>query len=152
MFQLGSLLRYFCSAEYQCVPDRARSTLANFDFGQLFFFRVRPISTSANFDFGHFGQFLDVEFLDHKGWGPKGWGPCGGPRISRFFFPSPATVFILFSLSCWSFRGILVVFLKRRGAQMCTFGVLGLSGLGFRVLGSGQMVFGDKNRTRTKRK
>ena len=28
------------------------------------------------------------------------------------FFPSPATVFILFSLSCWSFRGILVVFLK----------------------------------------
>ena len=39
------------------------------DFGQ---FRLRPISTSANFDFG---QFLDVEFWDHKGWGPKGGAP-----------------------------------------------------------------------------
>ena len=38
--------------------------------------------------------------------GPKG----GGPKISRFFFPSPATVFILSSLSWGSFCGILVVF------------------------------------------
>ena len=53
-------------------PLRARSTSANFDFGQLFFrlrpIRLRPNSTSANFDFG---QFLDVKFLDHKGWGPQ---------------------------------------------------------------------------------
>ena len=51
---------------------RARSTSANFDFGQFFFefgqLRLRPISTSANFDFG---QLFDVEFLDHKGLGPK---------------------------------------------------------------------------------
>ena len=31
--------------------------------------RLRPISTSANFDFG---QFLDVEFWNHKGWALKG--------------------------------------------------------------------------------
>ena len=72
----------------------ARSTSANYDFGQLFFsssanstsanfdfgqFRFRPISTSANFDFGQFdfGQFLDVEFWDDKGWSPEGWGSKG---------------------------------------------------------------------------
>ena len=155
------------------------------DFGQ---FRLRPISSSANFDFG---QFLDVEFWDHKGWVPrrvgpprvepprveprrveprrvggpkgeapkggaqKGWGPKrggpkprksgapkggaqkggaqkggapkgGGPKILRFFFPPPATIFILLFLS-W---GPFVEFwwcLKRRGLEMCTFGVLGLS-------------------------
>ena len=43
-----------------------------------------------------------------KGGGPKG----GGPKKSK---------------SWWSSRGILVVFLKRRGPEMCTFGVLGLS-------------------------
>ena len=83
----------------------ARSTSANYDFGQLFFsssanstsanfdfgqFRLRPISTSANFDLGQFrlgpistwanfdlGQFLDVEFWDDNGWGPEGWTPEG---------------------------------------------------------------------------
>ena len=53
---------------------------------------------------------------------PKG----GGPKISRFFFPPPATIFFLLSLS-W---GPFVEFwwcLKRRGPEMCTFGVLGLS-------------------------
>ena len=62
-----------------------------------------------------------------EGWGPEGWGPEGcGPNISRFFFPSPATKFVLF-FPLW---GLLVEFwwcLKRRGAQMCTFGVLWLS-------------------------
>ena len=52
---------------------------------------------------------------------------AGPPKISRFFFPSPATIFILSSLSWGSSCGILVVFLKRRGPEMCTFGVLGLS-------------------------
>ena len=33
--------------------------------------RLRPILDFANFDFG---QFLDVEFWDHK-WGPEGWRP-----------------------------------------------------------------------------
>ena len=51
----------------------------NFDFGQRFF-RVRPISTSANFDFGQFG---DVEFLDHKGWGPEGWRPKPRKKSAR---------------------------------------------------------------------
>ena len=76
-----------------------------------------------------------------EGRGPKGWGPKhrrrvgarkgggqkgGGPKISRFFFSSPAARFVLF-FPLW---GLLVEFwwcLKRRGAQMCTFGVLGLS-------------------------
>ena len=52
---------------------------------------------------------------------PKG----GGPKISRFFFPSSRRNF-LSSLS-W---GPLVEFwwcLKHRGPEMCTFGVLGLS-------------------------
>ena len=45
-----------------------------------------------------------------EGWAPEGWGPEGwGPKISRFFFPSPATVFS-FSLSFGLFRVILVVF------------------------------------------
>ena len=54
---------------------------------------------------------------------PKG----GGPKISRFFFPSPPKKSFFSSFSWGSFRGILVGFLKRRGPEMCTFGVLGLS-------------------------
>ena len=59
-----------------------------------------------------------------EGWGPQRWGPQGlGPKISRF---SLATVFRS------SLPSLLVFFvefwwcLKRRCAQMCTFGVLGL--------------------------
>ena len=52
-----------CSRHHQ-MSCGARSTSANFDFGQPFF------STSANFDFG---QFLDVGFWDDKMLGPKGW-------------------------------------------------------------------------------
>ena len=62
-----------------------------------------------------------------KGGAPKGGAPKGGgPKILRFFFPPPATIFFLLSLS-W---GPFVEFwwcLKRRGPEMCTFGVLGLS-------------------------
>ena len=108
-------------------------------FGQ---FRLRPISTSAKFNFG---QFLDSEFWDDKVWtqksggGPKGGGPKprksgapkggapkGGAQNFALFFPSSATMFFLLSLS-W---GPCVEFwwcLKRRGPEMCTFGVLGLS-------------------------
>ena len=52
-----------------------------------------------------------------EGWIPEGWSPKGGgPKISRFFFPPPATVFFLLSLS-W---GPFVEFwwcLKRRGPE-----------------------------------
>ena len=66
-----------------------------------------------------------------EGWGPEGWGPGGGPNgggpkfraffsLSRhnflFFFPSLLVFFVEF---WWC--------LKRRCAQMCMFGVLGLS-------------------------
>ena len=123
---------HVCGRQHLCKGElslRARSISA-FAFGQLFFFRFRPISTSANFDFHQFrlrpiwtsANFLDVEFLDHNGWGPKGrgWrskpgkggGPKGrGPKISRFF-PSPATVFIPSSLGGpfvdfgWSFEAL----------------------------------------------
>ena len=64
------------------------------------------------------------------------WWVCSGPlrrtplrwtpKIS-LFFPSPATVFILFSLSCWSFSLNFGGVFGDRDPQMCTFGVLGLS-------------------------
>ena len=69
-----------------------------------------------------------------KSGSPKGEGAnpavgdrrvVGRPKF-RVFFPSPATKFVLFS-PLW---GLLVDFwwcLKRRGAQMCTFGVLRVS-------------------------
>ena len=87
------------------LNNRARSTSANSDFGQLLFFRVRPIrlrpiSTSANFDFGQFplrpisisANFWmlnlgttkcglrrvgprRVEAQTKKQWGAEGWEP-----------------------------------------------------------------------------
>ena len=48
-------------------------------------------------------------------------------KISLFFFPSFAHIFIHSSLSWGSCRGILVVFVKCRDPQLCTFGVLRLS-------------------------
>ena len=67
-----------------------------------------------------------------KGWapmgGPEGWGPeLWETQNFALSFPSPATFFFLSSLSWVSSRGIVVVFLKCRDHQMCTFGVLGLS-------------------------
>ena len=60
-------------------------------------------------------------------WGPKGWGTEGwGTQNFTLFLPFPATVSLFLCLSgC-----LLVEFwwcLKRRGPEMCTFGVLGLS-------------------------
>ena len=60
--------------------------------------------------------------------GPPFPGPPfpGPPKISRFFFPLPPQNSFFSSLS----GGLLVEFwwcLKRRGPEMCTFGVLGLS-------------------------
>ena len=48
-----------------------------------------------------------------------GWWPRRGrgPKISKFVFPLPPH---FSSLSWGSLRGILVVFLKRRGPEMCT--------------------------------
>ena len=129
---------------------RKREILSAVDFGQFrlrpaFFFefgqfRFRPIWISANFDFG---QFLDVEFLDHKGWGPEGWRPkpgksgvpkggapeggapegggegWGAQNFTLFFFLPPQ-----FSFFSPSLFGLFVEFwwcLKCRGAQMCIF-------------------------------
>ena len=103
-----------------------------------------------------------------KGGAPKGGAPKGGgPKISRFFFPPPATIFFLLSLSC----GPFVEFwwcLKRRGPEMCTFGLSGcrvrapaagvfqrggpaegsIGNGGFGISGSVQV--GNENRNRTK--
>ena len=59
------------------------------------------------------------------GGSPEGWGPrrVGGPKFRAFFSLSAAKL-VLSSLS----GGLLVEFwwcLKRRGAQMCTFGLSG---------------------------
>ena len=119
--------------------------------------RLRPISTSANFDFGQFLDFrilgrhsvgpsnggaptgggpnlekvgprrVGPRRVGPKGWSPEGWSPEGwGAQNFALFFPSSGTIFFLLSLS-W---GPFVEFwwcLKRRGPEMCTFGVLGLS-------------------------
>ena len=62
-----------------------------------------------------------------KGGAPKGGAPKGGgPKISRFFFPPPATIFFLLTFS-WGPHVEFWWCLKRRGPEMCTFGVLGLS-------------------------
>ena len=61
--------------------------------------------------------------------GPPSAGP---PKISRFFFPSPTTIFFLSSLSYKSSRGILVVFLKAGTLTCATFGH---SGCHVRLLG-----------------
>ena len=50
---------------------------------------------------------------------------AGPPKISLFFFPSPATIFILFSLSCWSFSLNFGGVFEDRDPQMCTFGLSG---------------------------
>ena len=62
-----------------------------------------------------------------KGGAPKGGGRrVGGPEISLFFFSLLHHIF----LSSFSLLGSLLhfgCFLKRRGPEMCTFGVPGLS-------------------------
>ena len=127
-FDFGQFrLRPISSSASFFFSSSANSTSANFDFGQFrlrpistsasFFFRVRPIrlrpiSTSANFDFG---QFLDVEYLDHKRWGPQRVEPKGGaqkgggPKISRFFFPFPPQFrcfFLSLGVLSWNFGGV----------------------------------------------
>ena len=134
----------------------ARSTSANFDFGQLFFFffRVRPTSTPANFWMLNFGTTKSGAPKGggpggQEGWGPEGWRPEGWrPEISRFFF----------SLSRHSFHSSLpllgVLSWNFGGPEMCTFGVLGLSceapAVGFRGSGFREKVFGDKNKMKSK--
>ena len=80
----------------------ARSTSANFDFGQLFFrvrpIRLRPISTSANFWMLNFlttkggapkGGGPNLEKVGSRSLGPRRVGPEGwGPKF-RSFFPLP---------------------------------------------------------------
>ena len=60
-------------------------------------------------------------------WPETGEGRVGARRVGAqnfalFFLPLPATIFFLSSLSWGSLRGILVVFVASRDAEMCTFG------------------------------
>ena len=58
------------------------------------------------------------------------WRRVGGPKFRACFFSSPVGIFALFLSLSLSLGCLLVEFwwcLKRRGAQMCTFGVLWLS-------------------------
>ena len=106
-----------CQAPNSFIWEEADFGQSRFGHPDLTNFGHRGLGP-ANFDKANFGQsffffwptFL-VSWWSPEGWGPEGWGPEGwGPEISLFFFPSPATVFILFSLSFGLFRGILVVF------------------------------------------
>ena len=58
---------------------------------------------------------------------PSAGPPSAGPTAQNFalFFPSPATIFILFSLSCWSFSLNFGGVFEDRDPQMCTFGLSG---------------------------
>ena len=113
--------------------DFGQSDFGQSDFGQ---------SDFGQTDFGQtdFGQFLCFSVSPigaPKGGAPKGGAPkggvskggarrVGGPKFRAFFFPVPPQNSFFSSLS----GGLLVEFgwcLKRRGAQMCTFGVLRLS-------------------------
>ena len=66
---------------------------------------------------------LEARRVGAEGWGPEGWGP---ENFALFFSLSRRKIFVLFFL-LWC---LLVEFwwcLKRRGPEMCTSGVLGLS-------------------------
>ena len=97
------------------------------------------------------------EMCGPEGWGPEGWGPegwgaeprksgprkggapkgggapksggprrVGGPKFRAFLFPFPPpfrSFCVSLGVFSWNFGGVW----KRRGRQMCTFGVLGLS-------------------------
>ena len=112
------------------------------EFGQ---YHIWPKSTGRIWPtlFGRIGPiFVDRIWPDRiwpfffLGGGPKRWGPegVGGPKFRAFFSLSPPEMsFFLLSLG-----GLLVEFwwcLKRRDAQMCTFGVGGPE----RVFGSAEM-------------
>ena len=88
--------------------EETRSTSAN--FGQLFF-SSSANSTSANFDCG---QFLDVEFWDHRGWMPKpgkSGAPKGGGGAQHFalFLPFSSHNFLSSLSLLGSFRSRVVV-------------------------------------------
>ena len=58
-----------------------------------------------------FGSGCVCVLVRPKGWGPEKSGPeRWRPKISRFFFSSPTTIFTLFVSPWGSSRGILVVF------------------------------------------
>ena len=56
---------------------------------------------------------------------PSAYPPPPDRPKFRSFFPSPATVFILFSLSCWSFSLNFGCVFEDQDPQMCTFGLSG---------------------------
>ena len=100
--------------------DIAQETMAETDFGQIFLT-----------DFGHpkladFGQTFFGPMGGLVFWGSEGWDPEGGvPKIPRFFipFPPPFRSFcVSLGVFSWNVGGVW----KRRGRQMCTFGVLRL--------------------------
>ena len=114
------------------LASLAKPSVANTNFGQTKFGE-----TKTKFGKTKFGQHHILGWGESSGGrlsssgprmgrAPKGWGPSdeaqrvGGPKFH--FFPSPATIFFRSSL--------LVEFgwcLKRRGPEMWTLGVLGLS-------------------------
>ena len=81
--------------------------------------RLRPNSTLAN---SISANFWMLNYGTTEGWSPEGWGA----QNFALFFPPPATIFFLLSLSWGPFVEVWWC-LKRRGPEMCTFGFLGLS-------------------------
>ena len=98
--------------------------------------RIWTYLAKPNFGQYHIWPFYFLEEVvgcsSPKGWGAQTWKKCGprrvrapkggGPKFRAFFSLPPEISFYLLSLG-----GLLVEFwwcLKRRGAQMCTFGVL----------------------------
>ena len=100
----GKCLAIHCSRleAKVCTSPEAATEGTNFGNPVL----ANPI---ANF-WCHCGAAKGGRANPEKVGAPKGGGLKGGTPKFRSFFPSPATVFILFSLSFGLFRGIWVVF------------------------------------------
>ena len=128
-------------------PTWAKPTLAKFSFGQNFSTpKTQPPKTLKTKPYNKRPSDLKTYLGEGTLRGPPfkappfgappfGAPPFGAPsqtslprtslrKISLFFSPSPATIFILFFPLWVSFRGILVVF-EGRDPQMCTFGLSG---------------------------
>ena len=107
-------------------------SLAKCSIGQIRFGQMRP-NKDGQIRFGQMRSRPCQGGGSSNGGGRKGGGPTQekvgarmvgartlgartvearrvGAQNFALFFPSPATIVFLFSLSCWSFRGILVVF------------------------------------------
>ena len=125
--KLAIRIWFCCCPQYFCGGDQLRPISTSVNFWMLNFGTTKCGAPKGGAPKGGAQKGGAQKRGAPKGGGPEGWSPeRWGPKISRFFFPVPPQNSFFFALS----GGLLVEFwlcLKRRGPEMCTFGVLGLS-------------------------